>query len=435
MLPADAADANPTIPSFGLLGSTAAFVPIPVGNATVKLSRTVGNDVTYIPPPAGHGAGVAKWDKDPLAGANGYAVKLPTAQVRALTSVRQWRRVYGESFPDGVVGNRHSPAAKQLTEFARGLLTHAAELHRSGWRLGLLSPDTAYLSSSDPARVFLPDLGFAWLGQMALTKPAWLSSEPADAPLWGEERKLRQLCAPEQYGKRHPAANAPAELVQQDLKVVGRLLAFMLTGQIGGPEPAGAKRCPVWATVRAANAGQFTGTDDTSPAEQMLEHLLTGMRAPLDTTPKATPAKKGGGLGLLLALLFVFLVLAGGAVGIWWLWQKGMQTATGTSDGSTPTETGTTPTTDTTPTTEPKPPATEPKPPTPLPGEGIIELAKKSPNDPKVIAALSELRGEVRKLYPEARAGSVAAARRARDLQDLIDQIVKAQNATPEAPK
>ena len=437
MLPADAADANPTFPSFGLLGSSAAFVPIPVGNATVKLSRTVGNDVTYLPPPGGHGAGVTKWDKDPLAGANGYAVKLPTAQVRSLVSVRQWRRVYAESFPDGVIGNRHSPAAKQLTEFARGLLAQAAELHRHHWRFGLLSPDTAYLSSSDPARVFLPDLGFAWLGQMALTKPAWLSSEPTDLPLWGEERKARQLCAPEQYAKRHPSANAPAALVQHDLKVIAQLLAYMLTGQIGGPAPAGAKRCPVWNTIHTATAGKFVGTDDTSPAEQMLEHLLTGMKAPLELPTKGGAAPKKGGAGLWVALAFVFLVLAGGAAGIWYMWQKGQQVATGTSDSATTTDTGSTPTTETTtPTTDTKPPPTVPKPPQKLPplDPELIEKAKKDPRDPDVLAKLDELDVLWKKFSAETRDGTAAHAVHAREVLEQIQELQKARKAGSKTP-
>lgn len=436
MLPADATDANPTFPSFGLLGSTAAFVPIPVGNATIKLSRTVGNDVVYAAPPPGHGAGVTKWDKDPLAGPNGYAVKLPTAEVRSLISVRQWRTLYAASFPDGWVSHRNSPAAKQLTEFARGLLSHTAELHRHGWRLGLLSPDTVYLSSSDPARVFLPDLGFAWVGQMVLTKPAWLSSEPADLQLWGEERKTRQLCSPEQYRTRHPSAKNPAELVQQDLRVVAQVLAFMLTGHISGSEPAGARRCPVWATIRAAAAGKFTGTEEASPAEQMLDHLLTGLKAPLDTTAPKRDEPKRGGAGLWIALAFLFLMLAGGAAAIWWFWQKGQQVATGTSDSSHSTDTGSTPTSaGTTPTTNTKPPPTTPKPPDPpMPGENIIELAKKQPQHPKVLAELQRLRDERKTAYAEARNGSTAADRRARELQDQLDKLVAAQNS-PEAPK
>jgi hypothetical protein len=434
MLPADAADANPTFPSFGLLGSTAAFVPIPVGNATVKLSRTVGNEVVYAAPPPGHGIGVTRWDKDPLAGPNGYAVKLPTADLRPLVSVRQWRRVYAESFPDGWVNHRHSPAAKQLTEFARGLLTHTAALHRHGWRLGLLSPDTVYLSSSDPARVFLPDLGFAWVGQMALTKPAWLGTEPTDLHLWGEERKVRQFCAPEQYRTRHPSAKEPAELVQQDLRVVAQLLAFMLTGHVGGAEPAGARKCPVWNTIRAAAAGKFIGTDDVSPAEQMLEHLLTGLKAPLDIAPPAYTEPKKGGAGLLFALLFVALVLGGGALGIWWLWQKGMETATAPSDSSPSTDT--TPATgETPPTTGTQPPPTTPMPPAPgdPPGD-IVELAKKSPAHPKVVAELDRLRKARKEAYAAARNGAADAARLARELQDQIDRIVAAQN-TQEVPK
>jgi hypothetical protein len=375
MLPADAADPNPTFPSFGLLGSTAAFVPIPVGNATVKLSRKVGNDVAYAVPPAGHGAGVAKWDKDPIAGPTGYAVKVPTATVRTLVSVRQWRAVYADGFPDGTVPNRSSPATKQLAEFARGLLSFAAELHRHGWRLGLLSPDSVYLSSADPSAVFLPDLGFAWVGQNPLTKPAWLATDPTDGVWWGEDRKLRQLCSPEHLRGRHPSANDTDALAQQDLRVVARLLAFMLTGKAGGPEPAGARRCPVWATARAAQAGEFTGANDATPAEQMLDHLFAGLKAPLE--PAAGPRKpepKRGGIGVWLALAFVLLVLGGGGAGIWWLWQKGQETASGTTgENTSPSEPNTPPTTDpgTPPTGTPQtgrgPMPPDPVPPTPPP--------------------------------------------------------------------
>ena len=435
MLPADAADANPTFPSFGLLGSTAAFLPIPVGNATVKLSRTVGNEVVYAPPPPGHGLGVPRWEKDPLAGANGYAVKLPAAEVRSLVSARQWRDVYANAFPDGWVSNRHTPAARQLVEFARGLLGHTADLHRHGWRLGLLNPDTVYLSSADPARVFLPDLGFAWVGQMVLTKPAWLSTEPTDLQLWGEERKVRQFSAPEHYRTRHPAANSRGELVQQDLRVVGQLLAFMLTGRVGGPEPAGAKRCPVWATVRAANAGRFAGTPEVSPAEQMLEHLLTGMKAPISSEP-ARVDERGGGVGKWLAAAAVLLVLAGGGLGAWWLLtQQNPAVAGGRSSSSTDPETSPT-TGDTPPTAETQPPPTTPKPPDPTdpPGD-LIELAKKEPQHPKVLAELERLRKARKEAYAAARGGAVDAARLARDLQDQIDKLVAAQTNTPEAPK
>lgn len=441
MLPADASDANPTFPSFGLLGSTAAFVPIPVGNATVKLSRTVGNEVVYAPPPAGHGLGVGRWDKDPLAGANGYAVKLPTAEVRALVSVRNWRTLYAASFPDGWVSNRNSPAVKQLTAFARGLLSQTAELHRHGWRLGLLTPDTVYLSSADPSRVFLPDLGFAWVGQMALTKPAWLSAEPADLHLWGEERKVRQFAAPEHYRTRHPAASNRAELVQQDLRVVAQLLAFMLTGSVGGAEPAGGKRCPVWATIRAANAGKFTGTAEVTAAEQMLDHLLTGLKAPIDPTPRQVDEPKRGGAGLMIAVAVVLLVLLGGGAAAWWFLNKNQTVASGTTPTVTDTE-GTPTTGDNPPPTTgggKPPPTTAAKPldpPQTLPplDPELIEKAMKDPKDKDVLAKLEELDALWNKFSGEARAGSATHAVHAREVLEQIHRLQKARKAGSKTP-
>lgn len=456
MLPADAADANPTFPSFGLLGSTAAFVPIPVGNATVKLSRKVGNDVAYAVPPTGHGAGVAKWDKDPIAGPTGYAVKLPTATVRTLVSVRQWRAVYADSFPDGTVANRNSPATKQLAEFARGLLSFAAELHRHGWRLGLLSPDTVYLSSADPSTVFLPDLGFAWVGQNPLTKPAWLATDPTDAAWWGEDRKLRQLCSPEQCRGRHPSANDTDALAQQDLRVVAKLLAFMLTGKVSGPEPAGARRCPVWPTVRGAAAGDFTGTNDAGPAEQMLDHLYAGLKAPPPAPPGSPkkPEKKKGGAGVWVALAFVLLVLGGGAGFIWWLWNQGQQTAAGTGTGgqpTQPTDPNSPPTTGpNTPPTGTPPTGPGPMPPNPMPpippmppavpdkvpplDQDLLDKAMKDPQDKDVLSKLDQLDALWNKFSAETRGGTAARATHAREVLEQIQQIQKARKAAMKTP-
>ena len=448
MPPADAADPNPSVPSFGLLGSSAAFLPIPVGNRTVKLARTVGNEVVYAAPPPGHGLGATKWERDALGGPNGYALKLPTAEVQGLVSLRHWRGVYAAAFPDGCVSNRNTPAARQLAEFARGLLTHTAALHRAGWRLGMASPDSVYLATTDPARVFLPDLGFAWVGQMALTKPGWLGADPTDAALWGEDRKLRQLAAPEQYRTRHPAAGGkpglPVELVQQDLKVVGAVLGFMLAGKLGGPEPAGARRCPVWAVIRDANAGKFGGTEES--AEQMLEAVLTGLKVPPDptlTTPGGNQGK--GGAGKRIALLALLLVLGGVAFAAWYFLLRPNDIAKGSGTGTPPTDAApTTPGTDPTPATGPKPPDPQPKPPDPPPPEppknlppldpDLIDKARKDPRDKDVLAKLTELDALWNRFSAETRGGTAAHAAHAREVLEQIQQLQTARRPRPANP-
>jgi hypothetical protein len=214
--------------------------------------------------------------------------------------------------------------------------------------------------------------------------------------------------------------------------VVAQLLAFMLTGRVGGAEPAGGKRCPVWATIRAANAGKFTGTPNASPAEQMLDHLLTGLKAPIDTGPRQAEEEKGGA-GKMILISVLLLALIGGGIAAWWfLTQKNPALASGTptTDTEIPTSGETPPTTG-----EQPPPPTTPKPPDPTDPPGtLIELSKKNPQDPKVLAELDRLRKARKEAYTAARNGAVDAARLARELQDQIDQLVKAQNS-PEPPK
>lgn len=293
-MPTPAQPNSPNFPPFGLLKSSSSFRLIPPGNTTVQLVRPVGDSVEYVPPPTGQGIASWVWERDPGANPPTFLLRAPAADLGAAAPLAQWRGGLAPDFPNGVVQSLSAAGTKRFTAFARALLTLTAELHRAKWRLGLTGPENVYVIERDKVSLFLPDLGFAWVGLVATTKPNWLGATAADRPLWSEERTLRQYAAPTHYEGRHPAITAGnpagwAELVQQDLRVCARLFRFALTGDAGAAEPAGAKSCPIWRTIRDAEAGKYVATDTAAAAEQMRDALLAALGVPLrvPTEPKS----------------------------------------------------------------------------------------------------------------------------------------------------
>jgi hypothetical protein len=223
-MPPAANETLPALSAFGKLGATAAFLPIPAGNLTVKLTRAVGDAVEYVsPPPVGQGLKALRWERDPLAGPAVYTLKAATADLAAAVPLSRWRNAVAGDFPDRTALNRKSAGARRLAEFARALLTFTAALHRARWRLGLVEPDNLYLIERETTDVFLPDLGFAWVGTVSLAKPNWLRAEAQDRTLWEEERTTRQYAAPIHYQKYLPSV-AWDDVVQRDLRLVARVL-------------------------------------------------------------------------------------------------------------------------------------------------------------------------------------------------------------------
>ncbi len=311
--------AFPSLP-FGKLGTQGEFLQIPVGDVSVKLTRKLNKQVEYLPSPVGQGFKDVKWERNQLAEAGVYTLEAETADLSLAVPLAQWREQVTHDFPNQMVSGRGSAGAKRLAEFARGLLTVTARLHRDHWRLGLVDLDNLYLIERDGAiSVFLPDLGFAWMGTIALAKPNWLKvDETRDQMLWAEERLTRQYAAPSQYQQ---FLKTPwEELVQRDLRLVARLLRFLLTGDLAGARPAGAGRCPVWKVIGAAEAGQFQDNETGSAAENMLAALLTGLETRGSAVPSTATGTRGNRTRWWLAA--ALLVVLGGAVGLGWFFSR-----------------------------------------------------------------------------------------------------------------
>ena len=318
-------------------------------------------------------------------------------------------------FRDGIVANHKSPQAQRLLEFARGLLTIVAALHQHQWRLGLTDPENLYLIEGQTTQVFLPDLGFAWVGTITLAKPSWLKEEATDLDLWAEDRGTRQYAAPTHYRKYLPDADWEA-LVQKDLRLVARLFRFVLTGQVKGSEPARAGHCPVWRVIHEAEAGRFVTTENASAAEKMLHAMLTRLG-----TRGAAPPPPSSNWGAVLA--FLLLIVGGSAVGLWWLFF---------ANAPNPMDAG-------------KDPPDRPRPDAIAAAAAIPDLAERaraalqlrqdpnlSPEDKEAIATLlarmrEELLEEIRKNWAAAQKGEHLPLR-TRELMDLLNQIPEAPN-------
>ena len=431
-MPPPTPDPPPGLPSFGKLGTTSAFLPIPVGDVVVKLTRVLGQAVVYLPPPVGQGLKGLRWERDQFAGtptSPAFSLKADTSDLRAAVSLSEWRSQIRASFPDGAVTNRKLDAVRRLAEFARGLLTFTADLHRQKWRLGLIDTDNLYLierppTSTEPARteVFLPDLGFAWVGTISLAAPNWLRTEDArDNALWSEDRNTRQYAAPLHYQRDKALAGAWNELVGRDLRVIARLIKYALTGDVTTREPAAAAKCPVWKVIRNAEAGKYEQTDTGSAAENMLADLLKELRAPIEPSinpgGSLQPTRRSKRLPILLGVLLV----AGGTLAGWWFLVRDNLDGKGTdAQGVTASGTSVTP--------QEKLAETQVLEATDLVAKGraAAELAKINPNHPLVAKTRQELLDEIQRQW------NIAQAKGHNPL--ITRELVDALKQLPESP-
>ena len=272
IVPSPAAELS--LPTYGLLGSTWAFAPVPLGRTVIKVSRSVAANVEYLEPPFGIGLEGVRWERDRATEPPGYMFKANATDLTGLISLEDWRTQLQSQFPDRMISDSRSSGTKQVTNFARKLFKMTSDLHAAGWRLGLLHPKSVYLRPSDPAQIILPDLGFAWLGTIEAVKPHWLKDETEDAAWWGENRLHRQYAAPA-HVKRHPKAVTNSEFIQQDLHNIAQLLKYLVTGSVAATLPA---ECPLGQVVAKVGREQY------ATADAMRDDLLERLRAPVELT-------------------------------------------------------------------------------------------------------------------------------------------------------
>lgn len=215
------------------------------------------------------------------------------------------------------------PLLAELDRVADRLVTAAAKLHRGRWSLGLLRPDNVLLRDSpDGPEPVLVDLGFAWRGSHGAPpwddspgRPDWLAAEHPAGWLWDDAAVRRQFADPGNgvYPPMDPTA---------DVRTLGRLIAWLLTGQaeqlvleVHGSD--------LWAALAAAASGRLSSADELA-ARLRAAPPSTHFAAPKLTPPPPPPLppkpKRWPAVAALVAVLAVCLFFA------WWLTSGPRQT-------------------------------------------------------------------------------------------------------------
>jgi hypothetical protein len=232
-----------------------------------------------------------------------WELKIPAATANRMASpfrpLKDWRQAH-------VASNGEFPRPLAIA-FAKRLLLSIANLHQQGWRPGLASMRGLYvgIDKAGEVQLFLPDLGFAWIGSEGPFP--WTRDELLPAHLkgagddrWADELAVaRQFSSPKHLTKHHPDCRRndadaaatdvetftiPAVLVRRDVATASRLVRFVLTGQAS----AGAvTRVPrgVLTVLDEAERGQH------ATANALLTSLLTAFGAPGE--PGDQPGGKG----------------------------------------------------------------------------------------------------------------------------------------------
>src|SRR5947208_3393369 len=135
------------------------------------------------------------------------------------------------------------------------------ELHPARWSLGLIQPDNVLIRGRAGSREVVPvDLGFAWRGSFGSPpwedspgRPDWLDPQTPSRWLWDHEPVCQQFADPENGVFPPPEPTA-------DVRTLGRLFAWLISGQTGKDVPMVGGRGgppPPWAVVADAAAGRI----------------------------------------------------------------------------------------------------------------------------------------------------------------------------------
>lgn len=246
------------------------------------------------------------------------ALSLPTG----FQSLSQWRAQRAAS---GEIPREAAWA------FADALLQTASDLHQNGWRLGVTSVASVYVAAAgSQVQLFLPDLGFEWIGgegvfpwDLDTGRPAHLKEETAATLLGDKHPVIEQFATPRSIHKyrigRPPEENgdsAPAtsgltpELALRDLAIVARLIRFVLAPN---PQPAARPartKIPgeVFHTLDKADAGGFR------TATAFRTALGESFQVVVDPPTGSGHPRTGGSNALLWTAALVVLAAAGSFV-------------------------------------------------------------------------------------------------------------------------
>jgi hypothetical protein len=299
--------AAPAAASWGACGVVHQFGELTVIAGTSGVIRYVSSGVNYTPPPI-----QARWKAVPTE--HGRYEMAWEGNPSTARSLRDLRSDLEKAARTRQLDDPEHPLLRELDEVASALLGTATQLRQEGWSLGLIQPDSVLIRGKAGRReVVLVDLGFAWKGSYgdppwedAPGRPNWLDPLASNRWLWDHDAVRQQFAAPEN-------GVFPATSAVSDVRTLGRLFAWLLSGQtskdvpmVGGEEGPP----PVWEVLSAAAAGRI-------PTPEALAGRLR--KAPLSDyfsapSPEIVDApKKKSKLPLVLASLFVLMLAGGGA--------------------------------------------------------------------------------------------------------------------------
>jgi hypothetical protein len=230
----------------------------------------------------------------------------------AARTLRHLRTDLERAARSGVLNDPHHPLLVELDLVGVGLADLAGKLHRQRWGLGLVQPDNVVIRGREVVPV---DLGFTWKGAFGNPpwddspgRPDWLDPAGPAAALW-DHPPARQQFADPANGVFPPADPG------SDVRALGRLLAWLISGQTGKvlPEVGGPDGPPpAWAAVADAAAGRLPSAD--ALAARLRQNPLSEYFAPPPLADDPAPRSAPGGTNWLTpaALAAVLLMAAAG---------------------------------------------------------------------------------------------------------------------------
>ena len=235
----------------------------------------------------------------------------------AARTLRHIRTDLERAARSGALADPNHPLLVELDAAGVGLATLAGNLHRQRWGLGLVQPDNVVVRGRD---VTLTDLGFTWKGAFGNPpwddspgRPDWLDPAGPAAALWDHPPARQQFADP--GNGVFPPADPGA-----DVRTLGRLLAWLISGQTGKvlPEVGGPDGPPAaWAVVADAAAGRLPSAD--ALAARLRQNPLSEYFAPPPMAPDPPDPDPPVPNWLTRIALIAVLLMAVAGVGYYFL--------------------------------------------------------------------------------------------------------------------
>jgi len=208
--------------------------------------RYVNGDVSYAAAPLPGG-----WKPTP--GTPGrYEMAWPSDPATARTLTRL-RNDLDSASRSGGLKSATSPLLVELDAVVDRLLEVATKLHAANWTLGLVQPGNVVLGANHAPHLI--DLGYTWKGSFG--PPPWDASPGRPGWLDAPSEWLSHVPAVRRQFADPAATHFDRVDPVEDVRTLGRLFAWLLTGQPRGEvfAPSRSSAPELWALLAEASAG------------------------------------------------------------------------------------------------------------------------------------------------------------------------------------